>query len=98
MRLGKLSIEVVCTDEWLSAKSAPGAGRGAPQALGGGRGGLAARGRGMPMPGVGRGRGAPGMMAAGRGRGMLPGMAAGRGAPRPGMPGRPPAPVSAPAS
>ena len=37
------------------------------------------------------------MMGAGRGRGMLPGMAAGRGAPRPGMPGRPPAPISTPA-
>lgn len=82
MRRGNLTVEVVCTEEWLNAKSTPSAGRGA--------GGLAPRGRGgMPMAGIGRGRGAP-AMGAGRGRGMLPGMTAGRGAPRPGIPSIPP--------
>ena len=95
LRIGSLTVEEVCTEEWLSAKSAT-TPRPGPQ--GAGRGGMpVGRGRGLPPGPAGRGRGVPPPGLPGRGRGALPG--AGRGAPmpRPGLPGQaanpvPPAP------
>lgn len=99
IRMQDLSVEEVCTDEFLNAKAAPaGAGRGAAAPRGAMPPG---RGRGI-MPGPpGRGRGVPPPAMMGRGRG-LPGAAmpggVGRGAPmpRPGMPQRAPMPPAQP--
>ena len=74
--MGVLTVDKICSDEYLNSKAAAGIVGGPP---GMGRGGLGlARGRGG-MPPVARGRGGPpGMMT--RGRGVPP------------LIGRPPAP------